>query len=45
MSDTYKDNEKELRGLQQRVDELNLEMNGYTNTIQERSEYYRACTS
>lgn len=45
MTDTYKYNEKELEGLKSRVDELNHEMAGYLEKIQERSDYYRQCTS
>lgn len=45
MALTYQNNEKELRDLQSRVDSLNEQINGYVELIQERSEYYRQCTS
>lgn len=45
MADTYQYNERELRGLQARIDSLNNEMTGYLDQIQSRSEYYRTCSS
>lgn len=45
MADTYQYNERELRGLQSRIDELNNEMIGYLEKIQSRSDYYRTCSS
>lgn len=45
MADTYQNNEKELLGLQSRVDDLNKVMGGYLDRIQEKSDYYRQCTS
>lgn len=45
MSDTYKDNEKNLQDLQLRVDDLNNQMTDYAKIVDERSEYYRACSS
>ena len=45
MDDTYQYNEKELRSLQSRIETLNTEMSGYMDKIQQRSDYYRTCTS
>lgn len=45
MADTYQYNERELRGLQDRIDSLNNEMIGYLDQIQSRSEHYRTCSS
>lgn len=45
MADTYHYNEIALNNLKSRVDELNHEIIGYLERIQERSDYYRQCTS
>lgn len=45
MADTYNNNEKELQALQSRIENLNTEMGWYMDKIQQRSEYYRTCTS
>lgn len=45
MADIYQNNERELHGLQSRIDELNNEMVGYLEKIQTRSDYYRTCSS
>lgn len=45
MADTYQNNEKELRALQSRIETLTEEMKGYMDKIQQRSDYYRTCTS
>lgn len=45
MGETYLVNDRELRELQSRVDDLNNEISGHLATIQEKSEYYRQCTS
>lgn len=45
MADTYQNNEKDLRDLQSRIDTLNTEMSWYMDKIQQRSDYYRTCTS
>lgn len=45
MTDTYQNNERELQDLQSRVEALTDELAGYVDKIQERSDYYRTCTS
>lgn len=45
MADTYLNNERDLQGLQARIDALNNEMIGYLDRIQSQSEYYRTCSS
>lgn len=45
MADTYQINEKELNSLKTRVGELDHEMTRYVDRIQERSDFYRQCTS
>lgn len=45
MVQTYQINDKELRELQVRVDDLNDQIKIYLDQIQEKSDYYRQCTS
>lgn len=45
MADTYRANDRELKELQERVDELNRQMNEYLTIIQQNSDRYRQCTS
>lgn len=45
MADTYQNNEEDLRKLQSKIDKLNTDMSSYMDTIQQRSDYYRTCTS
>lgn len=45
MSETYAHNDRDLGELQLRVDGLNSEITKHLAIIQERSEYYRQCTS
>lgn len=45
MANTYQHNEKELDSLQSRIETLNSEMSSYMDKIQQRSDYYRTCTS
>lgn len=45
MSKIYNINEQELRDLQSRIDTLNTDMNSYMDKIQQRSDYYRTCSS
>lgn len=45
MSDTYITNHKELGNLQSRVDDLNLDITNNLGVIQQKSNFYRQCTS
>lgn len=45
MTDTYQYNERELQSLQSRIDSLTDELAAYMDKIQQRSDYYRTCSS
>lgn len=45
MSETYLANDRELNDLQKRVEDLDYEITQHLATIQQKSEYYRQCTS
>lgn len=45
MAETYHTNDKELGKLQSRVETLNLDITNNLGLIQEKSDYYRQCTS
>lgn len=45
MAETYRANDKELRDLQDHVDQLNQKMSEYITIIQQNSDRYRQCTS
>lgn len=45
MADIYRTNDKDLNDLEQRINDLNSQMNGYLSKIQSDSVRYRQCTS